>query len=233
MEKYDTLEEEQKEVIDTLTTGVNVFMTGCGGTGKSYVIQVIQELMPDKLVARGLKGVIHVTALTGCAALLLGSEAKTLHSWAGIGLGKESAGELVSKIVKNGRAKKYWRQTDLLIIDEISMLTAELLDKLDDIGKRMRRSSKPFGGIQVLLVGDFCQLPPVVKEGTLSFAFESERWPTLIQKMVELKKIHRQKDPVFHKILDEARRGILSAESEALIKTRMGLDWKRDRKSVV
>jgi len=226
MEKYDTLEGEQKEVIDTLATGVNVFMTGCGGTGKSYVIQAILEVMPDKLVERGLKGIIHVTALTGCAALLLGPEAKTIHSWAGIGLGKESPGELVSKIVKNGRAKKYWRQTDLLVIDEISMLTAELLDKLDDIGKRMRRSSKPFGGLQVLLVGDFCQLPPVVKEGTMSFAFQSERWPTLIQKTVELKKIHRQKDPIFHKILDEARKGTISAESEALIKTRMGLDWK-------
>ena len=87
MDKYATLAEEQKEVINTLITGVNVFMTGCGGTGKSYVIQSVLEVMADRLKARGLKGVIHVTALTGCAALLLGPDAKTLHSWAGIGLG--------------------------------------------------------------------------------------------------------------------------------------------------
>ena len=226
MDKYITLAEEQKEVINTLITGVNVFMTGCGGTGKSYVIQSVLEVMPDRLKARGLKGDIHVTALTGCAALLLGPDAKTLHSWAGIGLGKETASELVGKIVKNGRAKKFWRETDLLIIDEISMLTAELLEKLDDIGQRMRRSSKPFGGIQLLLVGDFCQLPPVVKEGVMNFAFQSERWTAIVPKMIELKTIHRQKDPVFHKILDEARRGIISAESETLLKSRMGLDWK-------
>ena len=145
MDKYGTLAEEQKEVINTLITGINVFMTGCGGTGKSYVIQSVLEVMPDKLKARGLKGDIHVTALTGCAALLLGPDAKTLHSWAGIGLGKETASELVGKIVKNGRAKKFWRETDLLIIDEISMLTAELLEKLDDIGQRMRRSSTRSG----------------------------------------------------------------------------------------
>jgi transcription-repair coupling factor (superfamily II helicase) len=84
------------------------------------------------------------------------------------------------------------------------MLTAELLEKLDDIGQRMRRSSKPFGGIQLLLVGDFCQLPPVVKEGVMNFAFQSSRWSTIVPKMIELKTIHRQKDPVFHKILDEA-----------------------------
>ena len=70
MDNYATLAEEQKEVINTLATGVNVFMTGCGGTGKSYVIQSVMEVMPDRLKAQGLKGVIHVTALTGCAALL-------------------------------------------------------------------------------------------------------------------------------------------------------------------
>ena len=153
----------------------------------------------------------------------------TLHSWAGIGLGKDEVAELVWKIQRNGRAKKHWKQTDLLIIDEISMLTLDLLDKLDDIGKRMRRSSAPFGGIQLLLVGDFCQLPPVMKDAGLQFAFESRRWSTIVQATIELKEIHRQKDPVFQTVLGEARRGLLSLESIALLKARIGLDWKKQK----
>jgi ATP-dependent DNA helicase PIF1 len=109
------------------------------------------------------------------------------------------------------------------------MLTLDLLDKLDDIGKRMRRSSAPFGGIQLLLVGDFCQLPPVIKDADLQFAFESRRWPTIVQRTIELKEIHRQKDPVFQSVLGEARRGSLTAESIALLKGRMGLDWKKQK----
>jgi hypothetical protein len=77
------------------------------------------------------------------------------------------------------------------VIDEISMLTKDLLEKLDDIGRRMRKCDKPFGSIQLLLVGDFCQLPPV-KE--LNFAFESARWPTIVSKVIELVEVQRQKD---------------------------------------
>ena len=226
----NSLTDEQQEVIKTLASGVNVFMTGCGGTGKSHVIKslpvVLAPLLKEKL---GHDPVICCTALTGCAALLLGSDASTLHSWAGVGLGKDDVAELVFKIQRNGRAKKHWKQTDLLIIDEISMLTLDLLDKLDDIGKRMRRSDKPFGGLQLLLVGDFCQLPPVMKDCELQFAFESSRWSTIVQKTVELKEIHRQKDPVFQTVLGEARRGSLSPESIALLKGRMGLDWKKQK----
>jgi ATP-dependent DNA helicase PIF1 len=226
----ESLTDEQQEVIKTLASGVNVFMTGSGGTGKSHVIKLLPTLLAPLLKERlGHDPIICCTALTGCAALLLGSDASTLHSWAGIGLGKDEVADLVFKIQRNGRAKKHWKQTDLLIIDEISMLTLDLLDKLDDIGKKMRRSDKPFGGLQLLLVGDFCQLPPVMKDGDLQFAFESSRWSTIVQKTVELKEIHRQKDPVFQTVLGEARRGSLSAESIALLKGRMGLDWKKQK----
>ena len=226
----ESLTDEQQEVIKTLGSGLNVFMTGCGGTGKSHVIKSLPRLLtPLRKERVGHDPVICCTALTGCAALLLGCEASTLHSWAGIGLGKDDVADLVFKIQRNGRAKKHWKQTDVLIIDEISMLTLDLLDKLDDIGKRMRRSDKPFGGIQLLLVGDFCQLPPVMKDCDLQFAFESSRWSTIVQKTIELKEIHRQKDPVFQTVLGEARRGSLSVESIALLKARIGLDWKKQK----
>ena len=224
----DTLVTEQQDVLNTLAEGVNVFMTGCGGTGKSYLISVIQDELPKRMLASsGTPFRVATTALTGCASLLL-RNAKTLHSWSGIGLGKEPVPELIHRIRRNGRAKKNWTTTNLLIVDEISMLTSELLEKLDLIGQTMRRSTKPFGGLQLLLVGDFYQLPPVVKGGGSKsvFAFESPVWPTLIQKTVDLKVIHRQKDPVFQKILEEARIGALSNESMAILESRKDLDWR-------
>jgi ATP-dependent DNA helicase PIF1 len=234
----DTLNPKQREVIDALVRGENVFMTGCGGTGKSYVIGTLLDNL------KGLTGRtvmrIHVTAMTGCAALLLGHQAKTLHSWAGIMLGKGTVEELVTRIKRNRRSSQRWRGTDLLIIDEVSMLTRELLEKLDAIGQIVRRNTKPFGGIQLLLSGDFHQLPPVVKEservgtgagagaGASSsvFAFTSDRWPALIHRTIELTEIVRQQDPAFQKVLLEARTGTLSEESLGLLKSRVGLDWQ-------
>jgi ATP-dependent DNA helicase PIF1 len=227
----DTLNPCQRAVIDALLGGENVFMTGCGGTGKSYVIGLAATHMKD-LVSKKLFHV-QVTAMTGCAALLLNVQAKTLHSWAGIQLGKGSVDDLVARIRRSRRALRNWRRTDLLVIDEISMLTAELFEKLDQIGQAIRHSSKPFGGIQLLLSGDFHQLPPVVKAeeaaaaGAASpFVFNSPSWKTAVHRTIELTEIVRQKDPVFQKILLEARVGVLSAESEALLRTRIGLDWK-------
>jgi ATP-dependent DNA helicase PIF1 len=238
----DTLNPTQREVIDALVRGENVFMTGCGGTGKSYVIGAILENLKELTGRTVLR--IQVTAMTGCAALLLGHQAKTLHSWAGILLGKDSVEELVVRIKRNRRSGQRWRNTDLLVIDEVSMLTRELLEKLDAIGQAVRRNTKPFGGIQLLLSGDFHQLPPVVKDfersrgagagasagGSSSvFAFTSPRWPALVQRTIELTEIVRQSDPAFQKVLLEARSGHLSEESTALLRARVGLDWQELR----
>jgi ATP-dependent DNA helicase PIF1 len=231
----DTLNPCQRAVLEALVRGENVFMTGCGGTGKSYVIGMVAQHMKD-LVTKKLFHV-QVTAMTGCAALLLNVHAKTLHSWAGIQLGKGSVEELVARIRRSRRALRNWRRTDLLVIDEISMLTGELFEKLDQIGKAIRGCSKPFGGIQLLLSGDFYQLPPVVKadeKGWVGgaaappspFVFHSPSWKAAVHRTIELTEIVRQKDPVFQKILLEARAGALSPESEALLRTRIGLDWK-------
>jgi ATP-dependent DNA helicase PIF1 len=168
--------------------------------------------------------------MTGCAALLLGNKAKTLHSWAGIGLGKGSVSELYVKIRRNQKSYKNWLCTDLLIIDEISMMTAELLDKLNEIGKKVRSNKKPFGGIQVLLVGDFFQLPPVNKsdEPTM-FAFESDAWKEAITTSIELTQIQRQKDEIFQKVLKEARVGALSKESCEILSQCQGRNWKENK----
>ena len=217
------MDEDQKRAVDLALTGKSFFLTGAGGTGKSYVIRSIVEALnkEGKDVA--------LTAMTGCAALLLGRGAKTLHSWAGIGLGKESADIIVSKIKKSFKAKKNWLSMDCLIIDEISMMTPDLLDKLDLIGRGVRKNmnKRPFGGLQIILVGDMYQLPPVNKEQENMFVFEAEIWKSFIQDYVILKTVHRQSDPVFLKILEEARKGKLSQESIDILQTRRNNEWKK------
>lgn len=235
----DTLTEQQLAVIDHLLEGDNLFLTGGGGVGKSYLLSAIFTEFPGlkkRMIAAKHPGSvaklprIQMCAMTGCAALLLGHKAKTLHSWAGIGLGKGSVSELYIKIRRNQKSMRNWLTTDLLIIDEVSMMTAELLDKLNEIGKKIRSNKKPFGGIQVLLVGDFYQLPPVNKsDDATKFAFESDAWKEVITSSIELTEIQRQKDEVFQKVLKEARIGALTRESCELLSGFQGRDWKENK----
>lgn len=230
--RIPTLTDEQQAVLQYLLEGRNVFLTGGGGVGKSYLLSIIETEFPGLKRRSSIQKLprVQLCALTGCAALLLGQKAKTLHSWAGIGLGKGTIQELVTKIRRNQKAMRHWLCTDLLVIDEISMMTAELLDKLNGIGKKLRSNQQPFGGMQVLLVGDFYQLPPVYKNGEATvFAFESAVWKEAIAVNMELTIIQRQKDVEFQAILKEARLGALSKQSCAIIRSREGLDWKQNK----
>ena len=214
----DELNKEQRQAADAVIAGKSLFITGPGGVGKSFLLQVLHEHFE-----RDIKN-MAITAMTGCAALLIGPYAKTLHSWAGIGLGRGNPETIIEAIQKDSKKKKRWRQTDVLVIDEVSMLTPALLELLDVVGRRIRKVDRPFGGLQMVYVGDFYQLPPVSKDGPASFAFTSPLWP---ERRVELTQIIRQKDPAFQKILNEARRGELSAESYAALEARKTMDWKR------
>ena len=219
------LNADQSVAFQAVQSGKNIFLTGPAGSGKSFLVKRIMEWA----AANGRA--ISVTALTGCAALLLG-KAKTLHSWSGIGLGKESAETLIVNIMKKPKLKRAWKKTDILVIDEISMMTPELFEKLDLIGKRIRASEKPWGGIQLVLCGDFFQLPPVTKgiSGEMlipgRFAFESPVWKSAGLLPVVLNTIERQTDPAFQRLLNECRIGTPGPETLALLKSRQGLDWK-------
>jgi ATP-dependent DNA helicase PIF1 len=217
------MDDDQIRAVDLARSGKSFFLTGAGGTGKSYVIRSIVEALK-----RDGKDVA-LTAMTGCAALLLGKGAKTLHSWAGIGLGKDSVQTLIVKLRKSFRAKKNWLSADALIIDEVSMMTPELLDKLEEIGKAIRRNPKSFGGLQMILVGDMYQLPPINKDENREqhFVFEGAAWKRCIEDSVILRTVHRQSDPAFLKILDEARAGRLTQESIDILETRRNTEWKR------
>jgi ATP-dependent DNA helicase PIF1 len=235
----DTLTDQQLSVIGHLLEGESLFLTGPGGVGKSYLLSVIYTefpLLKKRLYVAKNPGLvaklprIQMCAMTGCAALLLGHKAKTLHSWAGIGLGKGSVAELYTKIRRNQKSMRNWLCTDLLIIDEVSMMPAELLDKLNELAKKIRSNKKPFGGMQVLLVGDFYQLPPVNRsDEPTKFAFEALAWKELITSSIELTVIQRQKDEVFQRVLKEARIGALSKESCELLSEYQGREWRKQK----
>ena len=215
----DALNKEQRLAADAVIAGESLFITGPGGTGKSFLLQTLHDHF------EGLLKKLAITAMTGCAALLIGPYAKTLHSWAGIGLGRGNPEAIIEGIIKDGKRKKRWRQTDVLVIDEVSMLTPALMELLDTVGRRVRKVDKPFGGIQMVFVGDFYQLPPVSKEvSAVPFAFTSPLWP---KRAVQLTQILRQKDPLFQAILNEARTGDLSPDAYAALEARKTMDWKR------
>jgi len=204
-------------VIELINTRRHLFITGPGGVGKSTLV---------KKIALEVEGVA-ITAMTGCAALLLECGARTLHSWAGVGLGQDSLEKTVAAIRKKPRAKSAWIRTRTLVVDEVSMMDPDFFEFLDSVGQAVRKQpSVPFGGIQLVLVGDFCQLPPVSREEETQFVFESELWSSVIKTAVVLNKIWRQTDPVYQRILGEARMGQLSAESETVLRGRMGLKWQ-------
>ena len=217
--KVHLLNAEQQAVLQEVKDGKNVFITGPGGVGKSFLIHEIKR----QLEARGQK--VAITALTGMAALLIGEKARTIHSWSGVGIGTRSVDDMFNFIRKcQPKTRDAWRTTSTLIIDEISMMSDVLFEKIDELGRHLRyKHDKPFGGIQIICLGDFYQLPPIQTK----FVFESKAWDTCIETIVVLDTIYRQKDPVFQKILNEIRIGNVSDETDAILKSRLNLDFSQ------
>lgn len=187
------LTDEQQKILRLVTEErKSVFFTGSAGTGKSVLLrEIIKSLriqhktQPDR---------VAVTASTGLAACNVSGV--TLHSFAGIGLGKEEVPELVRKIKRNQKAKGRWLRTKILIIDEISMVDGDLFDKLESIARIIRNNGRPFGGIQLVITGDFFQLPPVPDYGKVAkFSFDAATWNTSIEHTIGLTQVFRQKDP--------------------------------------
>lgn len=210
------LSREQQIAFDKYVQGHNIFITGPGGAGKSELIRMIYKH------ANSIFKDIYVTALTGCASILLNCKAKTLHSWAGIGLGNGTIEQLIMKIKKNKFLKAVWKGTDILVVDEVSMLSLKLFNMLNEIGKAVRGNQKPFGGIQLIFSGDFYQLPPVgdyLDPDTQRFCFESDDWDSVFHRdsQIELKKIFRQTDEIYLSILNQIREGKIKKRTNELL----------------
>ena len=199
---------EQTEAIRVFNEGKNMFLTGPGGTGKTALI----KKMVDLCKTNGKK--IQVCALTGCAAVLLNCQAKTVHSWAGIGLANGATDFIVKRVATNKYKAAIWKKVDVLIIDEVSMMSQKIFEILDSIGQQVRKDKRPFGGLQVIFSGDFYQLPPVDDKqnddpAASAFCFESPSWAQTFPTVVQLKKIFRQTDEAYTAILNQIRVGKL------------------------
>lgn len=191
---------KQADALAIMKTGANAFLTGNPGSGKTYLVNRYIEY----LRSRGVKPAI--TASTGIAATHIGG--RTIHSWSGIGIRDQLSGRDLAGIARNRAVVRRLESDAPLIIDEVSMLDARLLDMVDRVLKKIRGSFLPFGGRQVILTGDFFQLPPVSRGGAQSrFAYEAQGWFDAALKVLYLTEQHRQSDERFTRVLAAIRAG--------------------------
>jgi ATP-dependent DNA helicase PIF1 len=199
-----SLNAKQQLAVSQTMNGGNILLTGPAGTGKSFTIKYIIELLKANNKNVGL------TATTGTAAFIIGGQ--TIHSYMGMGIGEESIADIFIKIKKKAGIYRTLVELDVLIIDEVSMLDAALLEKISGILCYVKSHSlkdtgllnKPFGGIQVIFIGDFCQLAPV--KGF--YCFLSKLWIEANIKVIMLDELVRQNDDLlFQQILQIIRKG--------------------------
>ncbi len=229
---YDVSTMTQQEALNIMKTGANVFLTGEPGSGKTHVVNEFVAW----LRAHGIEPA--VTASTGIAATHIGGF--TIHSWSGIGVRRSLAMQDLKRIAENRRVAKRIIETHTLIIDEISMLSARTFGMVEQACRFVRGGMEPFGGLQVIVVGDFFQLPPVVnreeeleeqnlpqpllgREGgdtNSVFAFNSPAWRSLNLNVCYLSEQHRQEDVIFLEMLSAIRNGAVSDSHQALLESR-------------
>ena len=211
-----SLNELQLFAIKCVKNKENIFITSRGaGCGKTYLLNNIIDKFGNFW---GYNKTLAVTATTGVASLLL-KNGRTINSWAGIGLGNNTVENLYNDILKHNKKNK-WTSVDILIIDEISLMPPELLEKLEKLGRMLRDNDKPFGGIQLIFSGDWLQLPTVNGK---NYAFESDIWDKCIDRTIYLTEIMRQKDDKFKKILNDIRVGNINQEVKDTLLSRINV----------
>ncbi len=205
------LDETQRAVALDIINGLSGLVTGPGGVGKSHLVRSVRQLL--ELTGSN----VVLTSSTGVAAQNLDSAASTINHFAGLGIGENTPDEQ-ARFSRSKKSRARWRGVDVLVIDEISMISGELLNLIEIAAKHGTGRMTLFGGVQLIMVGDFFQLPPVSKpDKPASWAFESPIWSELAQKVWCLKTSHRQDNAEFFELLSRVRNGsYTSADLEVL-----------------
>jgi len=206
----------QAQALKIMKSGANVFLTGAPGAGKTYVLNQFIDWAEQEGYT------VAITASTGIAASHIGGT--TIHSWSGLGIADSLSDEDLARMANTKRLVKRYKRTDVLVIDEVSMLHGKRLDMVDRAARHLRKSGKPFGGLQVILVGDLFQLPPVSRDRDAEFDFVhySQAWQQLGLKVCYLTEQHRQAgdDPLLD-ILQAMRQNALTLELRKLLMPRL------------
>ena len=208
----------QAEALDILKMGRNVFLTGPAGSGKTHVVNAYVEYLKKHAVD------VAVTASTGIAATHIGG--MTIHSWSGLGIRDTLTDYDIEDLMERQYLYKRFERTKVLIIDEVSMLHHYRLDLIEWICRQMKRSEKPFGGMQIILCGDFFQLPPITRGDVIEaeFAYKAESFLYSKFTICYLSEQHRQKDSSYLSILNQIRENKVTKKTIELLKTRLNKD---------
>lgn len=204
---------QQDEALDLLKMGKNIFLTGAAGSGKTYLLNKYIRYLKENNVR------VAVTASTGIAATHL--QGTTIHSWSGMGVRDNLTQKDLEKLLTTDRIKRNYKKTKVLIIDEISMLHKNQLDIVDTIARYILNPEHAFGGMQIVLCGDFFQLPPVssMKNG-IQFAFEALAWKNGNFHVCYLHEQHRQGNDPLLTVLNDIRNGTAGEHTKVPLRTR-------------
>lgn len=214
----------QKEALELLMIGKNIYLTGQAGSGKTYLLNIYIDFLKKNKVG------VAITASTGIAATHLNGS--TIHSWSAIGIKNNLTSHDLSKIASNTNTRARIQAAKVLIIDEISMLHSYRLEMINQVCKQIRQDTRAFGGLQVILCGDFFQLPPINEKDypDSSFAFKSKAWDELNLCICYLDEQHRQSDDQFLRMLNEIRSREVSEYTFQKLSTRLNKDIQSEIK---
>ena len=207
-----TLTDCQQKALDLLNKSENVFLTGVAGSGKSFLLS---HFLKDK------NSKTHpVVASTGAAAVLV--KGVTFHSYFGLGIMEGGPEKTIQRALKDGRLKKRINNVDTIIIDEISMIPGVALEIAENICREIRKSEVPWGGIRIIAVGDFGQLPPVsIGSRIKDWAFQNHTWEKTNFQVAYLKTIMRTQDEKFLRVLNFVRNGKVNFEVNEFLNSRI------------